>query len=46
MTIIKMILFNLDKLLRVSKEVQDQYTSATSVAQRQKESTDVLTHKM
>ena len=31
MTIIKMILFNLDKLLRASKEVQDRYTSTTSV---------------
>lgn len=46
MTIIKMILFNLDKLLRVSKEVQDRYTSTTSVAERKKESADVLTHKM
>lgn len=46
MTIIKMILFNLDKLLRASKEVQEQYTSSTSVAERKKESPDVLTHKM
>lgn len=46
MTIIKMILFNLDKLLRVSKEVQDQYAAATSVAARKNESPDVLTHKM
>ena len=46
MTIIKMILFNLDKLLRASKEVQDRYTSTTSVAEMKKESADVLTHKM
>jgi len=46
MTIIKMILFNLDKLLRVSKEVQDGYTASTGVADRKKESADVLTHKL
>jgi hypothetical protein len=45
MTITKMILFNMDKLLQVSRKVQDEYVAARQ-GQSKKESPEAITHKM
>lgn len=46
MTIIKMILFNMDKLLQVSKKVQEEFIMNKVQENSKKETQDIITHKM
>lgn len=46
MTIIKMILFNMDKLLQVSRKVQEEFIQNKVQENSKKETQDIITHKM